>query len=200
MRSRTIPAIAAALVMACTPAQTERRSADRDASTETGMSTPDTATTGTPTGEGAPSLSGIFSRLELANTAEIQTGKLATKQARSPAVRQIAQQLVTEHTKNRSELEALAKKKGVDVLSRAGGDTGRDTSGVLALKRLEGAAFDSAFVESQIQTHQENLDAIQGQLLPATQDSDVRQYLEKTQAAMQKHLTSLQQAQDQLKS
>ncbi len=35
---------------------------------------------------------------------------------------------------------------------------------------------------------------------PATQDADVRQLLEKPQAAMQKHLSSLQQAQSQIRS
>jgi putative membrane protein len=207
MRSMMIPAAALAVLMACTPAQTERRSG-ADGGAETGMSgdaagglsTHDTATSGTATGDHAPSLSGIFSRLELANTAEIQVSKLGASQARSSEVKQIAQQLVTEHTKNRSELEALAKKKGVDVLAPAGGNTARDTSGVLALKGLEGGAFDSAFVKAQIEAHQANLDAIQNQMLPAAQDQDLRQYLEKTQAAMQKHLASLQQIQGQLKS
>ena len=199
MRCSVVSAVAAALVMACTPAQTERRGA-QDAGAETGMNAADTASSGTPTGETAPSLSGLLSRLELANTAEIETGRLATTQARSPAVKQIARQLVTEHTKNRSELETLAKQKGVEVLDPAGGSTTRDTSGVLVLKGLKGAAFDSAFVVSQIETHEANLDAIRNQLLPSAQDQEVRRYLEKTQAAMQKHLESLQQVQGQLTS
>ena len=199
MRWSVVSAVAAALVMACTPAQTERRGA-RDAGAETAMNAADTASSGTPTGETAPSLSGLLSRLELANTAEIETGRLATTQARSPAVKQIARQLVTEHTKNRSELETLAQQKGVEILDPAGGSTTRDTSGVLALKGLKGAAFDSAFVVSQIETHQANLDAIRNQLLPSAQDQEVRRYLEKTQAAMQKHLESLQQVQGQLTS
>jgi putative membrane protein len=199
MRSSVIPAVAAALVMACTPAQTERRG-DRSAGAETGMSGSDTATSGTPTGETAPALSGILSRLELANTAEIETSELASSQAQSPEVKRIARRLVTEHTENRSELEALAKQKGADLIDAAGGSTKRDTAGVLALKGLQGAAFDSAFVAAQIETHRANLDAIQNQLLPSTQDQEVRRYLEKTQAAMRQHLASLEQAQQQLKS
>lgn len=208
MRFMTIPAIALAVLMACTPGQTERRQGgEGDGSAETGMrgdgagglSSQDTASSGTPTGTGEASLSGIFSRLELANTAEIQIGELGTKQAQSPAVKKIAQQLVTEHTKNRAELEAMAKQKGVELVPRAGGNTMRDTSGVLALKGLEGAAFDSAFVQAQIEAHQTNLDAIQNQMLPAARDDQqVAQYLQKTQAAMQKHLTTLQQIQRQL--
>jgi putative membrane protein len=199
MRSLMIPAAAAAFMMACTPAQTERRSGD-DTGAETGMRAGDTATTGTPMGDRAPSLSGIVSRLELANWAEIETSRLATTQARSAQVKEIARQLVTDHTKSRSELEALAKQKGIDVLPPEGGSTRQDTIGVLALKGLKGAAFDSAFVQAQIKVHQENLDAIQNQLLPSAQDEELRQYLEKTQADMQKHLAKLQQIQGQLSS
>lgn len=209
MRSTMIPAVAAAVLMACTPGETERRGgAEGTGSPETGMagdpagglSSQDTATSGTPTGDTPGGLSGIFSRLEMANTAEIQTSEIGATRAQSPAVKKIARQLVTEHTKNRSELEALAKEKGVDVLSPAGGNTARDTAGALALESLEGAAFDSAFVQAQIKAHQANIEAIQSQMLPAAQDADVRQFLEKTQAAMQKHLSSLQQAQGQLRS
>lgn len=201
MRRRTLPALAAAAVMACTPGQTERRGdAAETGMADTGAATTmttgaDTATTGTPAGENPAGLEGIFSRLELANTAEIETSRLAATRASSAEVKQIAQKLVTEHTRNRTELEALARKKGITPLDRAGGSTARDTSGVLALEGLAGAAFDSAFVAAQIEVHQANLHAIRNQLLPSAQDADVRQYLEKTQTAMQGHLADLEQMQ-----
>jgi hypothetical protein len=56
-------------------------------------------------------------------------------------------------------------------------------------------------VAAQIRAHQANLDAVENQKLPAAQDQQVvRQYLEKTQAVIQKHLTSLQQVEAQLQS
>ena len=209
MRPTFVPTVGLAVLFACTPGG--RQDSARPGESETGLSTDttlstdtavgtDTASSGTATGAGEASLSGVLSRLELANSAEIQTGKLAAKQARSAEVKRIAQQLVTEHTKNRGELEALAQNKGVNVLPPEGGNTARDTAGVLALKGLEGAAFDSAFVAAQVEAHRTNIDAIRNQMLPATQDIDVRQFLEKTQQAMEKHLTSLQEIQDQLQS
>ena len=208
MRLMFLPAVAAAVVIGCTPGETERRGGGTaDGSAETGMtgdpaggfSAQDTASTGTPTGTGEASLSGVLSRLEMANTAEIQISKLGASQARSPEVKKIAEQLVAEHTRNRSQLEALAERKNVDLLARAGGSTRQDTSGVLALRGLEGAAFDSAFVGAQIEAHRANLDAIANQMLPATrEDAEVTAYLQKTQAAMQKHLANLQQIQRQL--
>lgn len=209
MRSMFVPAALAAVLLGCTPGQTERRAGGAgDGSPETGMSgdgaggfsTQDTASSGTPTGEGVAGVSGILSRLELANTAEIQISRLGMTRARSPAVKKVAQQLVEEHTKNRKELESLAERKGVDLIPRAGADTRRDTSGAAALQGLEGAAFDSAFVQAQIQAHEANLDAIRNQMLPSAEDADVRQYLEKTQAAMEKHLANLRQVENQLTS
>lgn len=197
MRPTITTIMGLALLLACGQSDREPAPDAGAASRETGM-TPDTASTGTPTGEGEASLGGILSRLELANTAEIQTSELAARQAHSPAVKKMASTLLSHHQQNRKELEALAKQKGVDLVPASGGSTLRDTSGVLALKSLEGIAFDTAFVAGQIEAHRANLDAIQNQLLPAAQDADVRQFLQKTQAAMEKHLAGLQDIQGQL--
>lgn len=158
----------------------------------------DTASSGTPTGERDARLGGILSRLEVANTAEIQTSRLATERAQSPAVKQIAEQLLAQHTKNREALEALAQQKGVDLVPAAGGSTVRDTVGEAALRSLSGADFDTAFVAAQVEAHRTNIDAVRNQLLPTADDADVRSYLQKTQAAMEKHLADLQEIQSQL--
>ncbi|HYC31791.1 MAG TPA: DUF4142 domain-containing protein, partial [Gemmatimonadales bacterium] len=188
MRMMMMPALVAAGLMACTPGETERRRGDPD---ESAMASNDTASSGSPTGTRPAGLDGVFSRLELANTAEIETSRLVAEKARSPKVKQLAGVILKDHTRNRSELEALAKKKGVEHLPPAGGSTARDTSGTLALQGLEGAALDSAYVSSQIEAHQANIDAIRNQLIPSTDDPEVRQYLQKTVASMEDHLTSL---------
>lgn len=205
MRPYVATIMGLSLLLACGPG--ERESAPSAGGNESGMAGDtaavsaapgDTASSGTATGKGEASLSGILSRLELANTAEIQTSRLATEQAQSPAVKKIAEQLLAEHTKNRETLESLAQQKGVDLVSVAGGTTARETTGVLALKSLSGADFDTAFVAAQVEAHRTNINAIENQLLPAAEDADVRGYLQKTQAAMEKHLANLQEIQGQL--
>jgi putative membrane protein len=204
MRSMMIPAVAAAVLMACTPGQD--RSAGGGASAdgpESGMagdtSVQDTASSGTPTGSTVPATpAGMFSRLELINTAEIQTAKLASRQAKAPEVKEIARTLVTHHTKNRRELEALAKQMNVSLLPPAGGNTVRDTAGVLALSGLEGPEFDRTFVQQQIEAHQSNISALEGQMIPSAQDEQTRQFLQKTLTAMRGHLASLQALQGRL--
>jgi putative membrane protein len=200
--SIVLPAVAVVL-SACSPGQTDRRQGAADAGSSSDTITTgsvDTASSGTRTGEGAASASGILSRLEEANIAEIETSKLAARQGQTPAVRKIAQQLVMQHDQNRKELEALAQRKQIELVGRSGGSTVRDTSGVLVLKGLTGRQFDSAFVAAQIEAHRTNIEAIQGQLLPAASDPDIRQYLEKTRAEMEKHLASLEAAQAKLPS
>jgi putative membrane protein len=205
MRPQLITIMGLALLLAC-GGDRDSAPAAGSASGETGMTADtggsaaagDTASTGTPTGEGPASLSGILSRLELVNTAEIQTSELAAKQAQSPAVKKIAGMLVTHHQKNRTELETLAQQKGVDLVPASGGNTARDTAGVLALRSLQGADFDTAYVAGQLEAHRSNLDAIRNQMLPAAQDADVRRFLEKTQTAMEKHLANLEEIQGQL--
>jgi putative membrane protein len=199
MRPHVTTIMGLALLLACGGGDREAAPAGGTAggANETGMSA-DTASTGTPTGEGEASLGGILSRLELANTAEMQTSELATKQARAPAVKRMAEQLLTHHRQNRTELRTLAKQKGVDLVPAQGGSTARDTAGVLALRSLEGADFDTAFVAGQIEAHRTNIDAIRHQMLPAAQDAEVRQFLQKTQAAMEKHLAGLEEIQSQL--
>ena len=199
MRSHVTTIMGLTLLLACGGGDREPSpAAGAGTGGETGMAAGDTASSGTPTGEGEASLGGILSRLELANTAEIQTSELAVKQAQSPAVKKMAETLRTHHRQNRSQLEELARQKGVELVPAEGGSTTRDTAGVLALRSLEGVAFDTAFVNAQIEGHRTNIDAIRSQMLPAADDADVRQYLEKTLAAMEKHLAGLQEIQGQL--
>ena len=200
MRSSCAPLAGLALLLACTQGGRQDSAAGRGS--ETGMTTDtaaveDTAPSGTTSNEGKAILSGILSRLEVVNSAEIQLGELGAARAQSPDVRKIARQLVEDHMKNRAEVEALARRKGVAVLPPSAGNTAREIAG---LKVLKGVQFDSAYVAGQVDAHRANIDAIRNQLLPAARDADVREFLQKTQATLEKHLASLQAIQDQLQS
>ncbi|HZA97954.1 MAG TPA: DUF4142 domain-containing protein, partial [Gemmatimonadales bacterium] len=60
--------------------------------------------------------------------------------------------------------------------------------------------FDRAFVQHQIQLHENNIQKIQTQLLPAVEEPQVKAYLQKTLKAMQGHLATLQKTEQQLSS
>jgi putative membrane protein len=194
MRSVRFPAAALGLLTFCSPANNRRTG-------ETGMATDTTAHPSADSASAAPSAeaatpAAILSQLYAANTAEIQLSKLAEKKASSPAVKRIAAQLASDHAKNREEERALAQKLNIS-LTPAPSDTAATPSD---LQGKTGRDFDKAFVEYQIKAHQDNIDKIQTQLLPAASNPEVKAYLQKTLTAMQGHLASLKQVQQQLGS
>jgi len=145
---------------------------------------------------------GVLSQLNVANTTEIQLATVAAKKAASPQVKQIARKLVTDHTKNRDQLRALAQKLNVSLTSSQGGSVSAADSAAMPadLQTKSGADFDRAFVQHEIDDHRSNIEKIEGQILPSMQNEQVKSYLQKTVTEMQGHLSSLQKLQQQLGS
>lgn len=195
MRSVLFPAAVLGLLTSCSP-QSNRRTA------ETGMAE------GGPSGDSATANassvtpSAILSQLYVANTTEIQLSKLAAKQASSPAVKRLANELAADHSKNREEVRALAQKLGITLIPAVGGDISAADSAAMPpeLQGKSGADFAKAFIEFEIREHQTNIEKIQDTLLPAGQDVEVKAYLQKTLTGMQRHLAKLNQVQQQLSS
>lgn len=205
MRSVLFP-VTAVLLTFCSPSN-DRRSETGMANGAGGLSAhdtmpsavTDTASTGAAaTGGAVTTPASILSQLYLANTMEIQLSKLATKKAVSPKVKQVAAKLVSDHTGNREQAEALAQKLNISLTPPA---TATDSAALPPdLQDKSGAEFDKAFVQHEIHEHQTNIDKIQNQLLPAAQDDQIKAYLQKTLPEMQRHLASLQAVQKQLGS
>jgi putative membrane protein len=195
-----------ALLISCSP-DNDRRSGDVGMAEGApgGISSRDTmpattADTGAVGGNTGVTPAGVLSQMNVANTTEIQLSTLASKKATSPQVKEIARKLVTHHSKNREEVRALARKLNVTLTPAQGGSISSSDSVALPqeLQTQSGAEFDKAFVRHQITAHQANIDRIQNQTLPAVEDAQLKAYLQKTLTAMQGHLASLQQAQQQL--
>ena len=65
---------------------------------------------------------------------------------------------------------------------------------------MQGLLGQNSFVEFGKKFGQDNIDKIQTQLLPAASNPEVKAYLQDTLTAMQGHLASLKQVQQQLGS
>jgi len=187
MRSVLLPATALALLAFCSPDDNRR-------SRETGMVFGDAAapadSASADAGPATPAA--ILSQVYLANTSEIQLSKLAAKQASAPAVKRIAAKLVADHTRNREQLRALAQKLGLTLTPAAGGDLSAVDSAAMR------ADFDQSYIEHAIKGHQDNIEEIRNQLLPAAQNDQVRAYLQKTLTELEGHLAALQEVQRQV--
>jgi putative membrane protein len=197
-----------ALLISCS-GENSRRDGDTGmaAGAPGGMSTHDTMTAAPPnTGavggnaEGTPAA--VLSQMNVANTMEIQLSRVAIKKASSPQVRKIAQTLLTHHNKNREQVRSLAQQVNVTLTPAQGGSVSSSDSAAMPrdLQTTSGAAFDKAFIQYQINAHEANIDRLQNQTIPAIEDQQVKAYLQQTLTAMQNHLASLQQVQQQLGS
>jgi putative membrane protein len=174
-----------------------------------GMSSRDTAPSSAPAlaggdtgGSAEATPAAILSQMNVANTMEIQLSRMASKQATTPAVKRIAAQLVTDHSKNRSEVTALARKLNVSLTPAAGGNVSASDSAAMPeeLQGKSGPEFDRSFVQHQVQLHENNIQKIQSQLLPAVQEPQLKAYLQKTLKEMQGHLATLEKTEQQLSS
>lgn len=195
MKSVLFPAVALTVLTFCSPDNNRR-------GRETGMAE------GVPAGDSGPADAGtispdaILSQLHVANTAEVQLCHLAARKASAPTVRQLARKFAADHARNREEERALAQKLDLSPIAAAGGDisVGDSASVPPELKSSTGRDFDEAFVAHEIKEHQDNIETLRSQLIPAAQNAELKAYLQKTLTVMQGHLANLKQVQQQFGS
>jgi putative membrane protein len=126
--------------------------------------------------------------------AEVEAGKMATEKANDPAVKQFAQQMVEDHTKNNDELKALAQKSGVTLPTTTGHQLQSQQS---KLENANGVTFDAAYVKDQVQDHQKTVQLLE-QEIRSGHDPAVRQFAQETLPVVQHHLDMAKQLQSKL--
>jgi len=132
----------------------------------------------------------IASIVVTANQVDIDAGKLATTQASNPEVKKFAQLMVTDHTGVNKQAVDLATKLGVkpesnptsELLKKGGEDN------VAKLKAMKGKAFDKAYVDHEVDYHQQVLDAIDKTLIPSAKNAELKGLIEKVRPAIAAHL------------
>src|SRR5690606_1212452 len=95
------------------------------------------------------------------NLAEIEMGQLAVSEATDESVHDFAEMMVTDHTNAQNQLANLAESLDIDLP-----DTLKNEHQVIQaqLMALEGTAFDSAYISSQVVAHQEAQQIFQTQI------------------------------------
>jgi putative membrane protein len=128
---------------------------------------------------------------ELVNTAEVEQGKLAQAKAKAPAVKKFADMMVRQHGAALGEQAKIVKKlslgsddSAIAEKLKAEGETTLDT-----LKKTERAAFDAAYVKSQVEGHQKLLELLDTQLIPAAKTREVVDALRQARAIVEQHLS-----------
>jgi putative membrane protein len=196
-RATTLLAILA--VAACGPRDTHRSEtgAASSAATDSAVTT-DTAATNTAT---TPKLSdpNIVALLDEANKADSAAGALARTKATSPAVKDFAKLMMSEHHALRQEGQKLAKQLNVTpeppandpVKSLAESETAALTN------TPKGAQFDSVYIEQEITAHKAVLD-LADEAHGQAQNEQLKALIEKAKPVIQKHLDQAQKIQGEL--
>jgi putative membrane protein len=135
-----------------------------------------------------PTIVAIF---DAANTADIETGQLATERGASAEVRQFGAMLVRDHKAVRQQGRDLAKKLGVTPTPPADDKSAvAHAKAMTSLRALKGRAFDHAFLQHEVAFHKGVIDAVTTTLLPATKNEELKDLVVKVAPAFQAHMAA----------
>jgi putative membrane protein len=164
------------------------------------------AASGSPTGAATPSPQARLSEgqiamiVDLANSAEIEQGKIAQTKAKSPSVKKFAAMMVKHHGEAKVETDKLMKQLSLTpVQSPSAVALKADSDKALGtLRGAGGAAFDVAYIDGQVVAHQEVLNLLDQQLLPSAQTKEVVDALQKARTVVASHLEQARALQAEL--
>jgi len=143
-----------------------------------------------------PTIVAIF---DAANTADIETGDLAAKRGSTKEVRDLGAMFARDHRAVRQQGRDLAKKLGVTPTPPKNDHSAADQAALMkTLESKHGAAFDKAYLAHEVQFHQQVIDEVQQQLLPAIKNAELKALVVKVAPAFQAHLMAAQHLQKQL--
>ncbi|HJT80196.1 MAG TPA: DUF4142 domain-containing protein [Chthoniobacterales bacterium] len=126
----------------------------------------------------------------VADTVDIDAGKLAAQKASSKEVKAFAQTMIRDHTAVNAKAAALAKKLGVTPEeSETSKKLKADGDATLAkLKGLSGAEFDKAYVDNEVAYHEAVIGVVTKTLIPNTKNTELKSLLESAGPIFTSHL------------
>jgi putative membrane protein len=132
----------------------------------------------------------IASVVVTANQVDIDAGKLASSRATGSDVRNFADRMVADHTGVNQQATDLVTRLGVTPKDNptsqslaSGGE-----KNVAKLQALKGAAFDKAYVDHEVEYHQQVIDALDATLIPDAKNAELKALLVKVRPAFVAHL------------
>ena len=130
-----------------------------------------------------------------ANSIDIDNGKIALKQSKSPGVDEFANLMIKDHTAVNDKAVALVTRLGVKpepsgTSTSLKSDADKEQA---KLRGLKGAEFDRAYLENEVAYHTQVLGAISDVLIPNAKNAELKQMLIDVKPAFQAHLDHAKQ-------
>ena len=125
-----------------------------------------------------------------ANQVDIDAGELAIKKTKNEEVKKFAQRMITDHTAvNKAAVELVTKLKVTPEdsdASRGLASNGAETRA--KLDKLEGDAFDRAYVDNEVAYHKAVIGVLDSQLIPSASNPELKSTLVGVRPAFDAHL------------
>lgn len=150
--------------------------------------------------QAAPNDAQIAAIVVTANQVDIDAGKLAESKSRSKDVKDFGKLMVVGHTgvnQQATELAGKLKLQPEDNATAQGLKKGGDDN-LARLRKLDGAAFDKAYIDNEVTYHQAVLDAMDKTLIPNAKNEELKALLVKVRPAFVAHLEHAKHLQAQL--
>jgi putative membrane protein len=115
---------------------------------------------------------------------------LAEQKAQNPEVKALARRLVDDHTKSNQQLMQIAQQEGMQPAAGPGKSASSERA---KLQKLNGDAFDKAFVKQIVEDHQKDIKYFQKEQ-NSLRDAQLKSFAQQTLPVLQEHLQMAQRA------
>jgi putative membrane protein len=141
-----------------------------------------------------PTICAIF---DAANTWDVETSDIAVKKGTTKEVRDLAAMFSRDHKAVRQQGRDLVKKLNVTPTPPTDFALAADHEQAMkTLNSTSGNDFDRAYLEHEVAYHKAVIDAINGTLLPATQNAELKALQVKIAPAFEAHMLAAQRLLD----
>ncbi len=120
--------------------------------------------------------------------AEVELSKVAETNAKSPAVKKFAEQMVHDHTANNKELTTIAAHENIPVPKTLDSEHAALKE---KLSGLKGDDFDRAYVDAMRQDHKKMDDLLKSSLATVSTE-ELKTFIKKTDPVVEHHLSMAQ--------
>ena len=141
----------------------------------------------------------LVNHLIVGDSLEVEMAQLAASRTQNAAVKDVANQLVTDHKAHLEQLGKFAASTSIGREAATSDTSGAHLAGLLAgLKTMPAdSTFDRAFVQEQIEHHQAVINGLKT-MRSAAKDAEVQKDIDATLPILEKHLSTAQQLASQL--
>jgi putative membrane protein len=130
----------------------------------------------------------FFGLAGMGGMAEVEFGRLVEQKARHDGVKAFARRMVEDHTRANDQLKELAKAAGFELPEQMDAEHRKMQA---ELEKLEGAAFDTAYMRGQVVDHQKTMQLMAWEI-GGGQDAELQRFAAATLPKIADHLRMAQ--------